>query len=176
MPDPGSPIGDSITWESGPIGGTNVTQLGFSFPSTSTASGVVGYVGYPGCTGTGTASWTAFNTNNAPPSYEGQWSGSTSQAAEIRFVVSADRRVTSITVGYNFSGCSGVKTFSNLNVSVLGTGFAYASGQPGDTDFTEVMASFDSNTTASGVILLSGYTGCTNQGALVSAIWTARRG
>src|SRR6185503_16752765 len=32
----------------------------------------------------------------------------------VTFIVSADQRVTDISIGYNFSACSGVKTFSGL--------------------------------------------------------------
>ena len=47
----------------------------------------------------------------------GQWSGTTSQGTAISFTVSADEKVTSITVGHSFSGCSGTQTFSNLSVN-----------------------------------------------------------
>lgn len=34
----------------------------------------------------------------------------------MAFTVSADEKVTSITVGYTFNGCSGSQTFSNLDL------------------------------------------------------------
>jgi hypothetical protein len=56
----------------------------------------------------------------APPSASslsvGQWSGSTAQGTLITFTVSSDEVLTAIAVGYNFNGCSGTQTFSNLNV------------------------------------------------------------
>jgi hypothetical protein len=55
-------------------------------------------------------------TAPSPAALEGQWSGTTSQGAPIAFTVSAAQKVTTITVGYSFNGCSGVQTFSNLNL------------------------------------------------------------
>jgi hypothetical protein len=51
-----------------------------------------------------------------PVGYAGQWTGTTAQGRPIAFTVSADEKVTSITVGYSFNGCSGSQTFSNLNL------------------------------------------------------------
>jgi hypothetical protein len=53
---------------------------------------------------------------SAPAVGAGQWDGMTSQNAEIAFIISADETVTAITIGYNFNGCSGSRTFSNLSV------------------------------------------------------------
>jgi hypothetical protein len=47
----------------------------------------------------------------------GQWSGTTSQGSPISFTVSADEKVTTITVGHSFNGCSGTQTFPNLSVN-----------------------------------------------------------
>src|SRR5712692_10952478 len=55
-------------------------------------------------------------TTPAGGSYAGQWSGTTSQGKPIAFTVSSDQKVTAITVGYSFNGCSGVQTYSNLNL------------------------------------------------------------
>ena len=72
---------------------------------------------------------------------DGQWGGTTSQGRPIAFVVSPDRKVTSITVEYGFGGCAGVNTFSNLNVAIeeprtpigaLPPGFEYGSGPPSE--------------------------------------------
>jgi hypothetical protein len=41
--------------------------------------------------------------------YDGQWSGTTFQGARITFTVAA-QKVTAITVGYNFNGCSGANS------------------------------------------------------------------
>jgi len=116
-----------------------------------------------------------------PPSYAGQWSGTTSQGRPIAFTVSPDQKVTAITVGYSFNGCSGVNTFSNLTLDIgnppnprvptLGPGFGYGSGPPDGPNYTQVYGSFTSNTTASGSVVFGGYPDCGNGGA----IWTATR-
>jgi hypothetical protein len=50
--------------------------------------------------------------------YDGQWNGTTSQGKSIAVIVSPDQKVTAITVEYNFNGCSGSKTFSNLSLTI----------------------------------------------------------
>ena len=45
-----------------------------------------------------------------PLNFSGDWSGTTSQNQPITFTVSGDLRVTTITLGYNFGGCSGTLT------------------------------------------------------------------
>src|SRR5438046_1264923 len=55
-------------------------------------------------------------TTPSSATLDGQWSGTTSQGTPITFTVSSDQKVTDITVGYSFNGCSGVQTFSNLNL------------------------------------------------------------
>ena len=53
------------------------------------------------------------------PGYAGEWTGTTFQGQPFSFTVSADQNVTAISVGYRFSGCSGVDTFSNLQQPIL---------------------------------------------------------
>ena len=116
-----------------------------------------------------------------PRGYDGQWSGTTSQSRPITFSVSPDQKVTAITVGYNFSGCSGVNTFANLTLDIgnppnpaaptLGPGFGYGSGPPDGPNYTQVYGSFSSNTSATGSVVFGSYTGCGNGGA----IWTATK-
>jgi hypothetical protein len=116
-----------------------------------------------------------------PPSYDGQWSGMTSQDRPMTFTVSPDHKVTAITVGYSFNGCSGVNTFSNLNLDIgnppnpaaptLGPGFGYGSGAPDGPNYTQVYGSFTSSTTATGSVVFVGYPGCGNTGAF----WTATK-
>src|SRR5690348_4859164 len=55
-------------------------------------------------------------TTPSSSSLEGQWTGTTAQGTPISFTVSSDQRVTAITVGYNFSGCSGTERLSNLSL------------------------------------------------------------
>ena len=53
----------------------------------------------------------------ATTSFNGQWTGTTSQGQPISFTVVSDR-VTTISVGYNYSGCSGTATASNPNLEI----------------------------------------------------------
>src|SRR5262245_36687085 len=60
-------------------------------------------------------------TNPTPPgasSHAGEWAGTTFQGQPISFTVSSAQRVTAISVGYAFSGCSGVETFADLDVAI----------------------------------------------------------
>ena len=114
-------------------------------------------------------------------SFEGQWSGTTVQGRPITFTVSPDQKVTAISVGYNFGGCSGVKTFSNLNLDIgfppnptgpqLGPGFGYGSGPPDEPNYTQVYGSFTSSNTATGSAIFGDYTGC----GTTLGIWSATK-
>ena len=112
--------------------------------------------------------------------YDGEWSGTTSQGRMIAFTVSTDRKVTTITAGYNFNGCSGMKTFANLNLAIgttpfpttpaaLDPGFGYGSGAPDGPNYTQVYGNFTSSTTASGSLVFGDYTGCGSGGGIWSA-------
>jgi hypothetical protein len=121
----------------------------------------------------------------SPLVYDGEWNGTTSQGRSITVTVSADQKVTSITVEYNFNGCSGSKTFSNLSLAIARSqpppgnpqapgpfdnpGFGFGSGAPDGPDFTQVYGAFTSSQTATGSVVFGGYSGCGNGGA----IWTA---
>src|SRR5262245_9798891 len=92
--------------------------------------------------------------------YAGRWSGTVLvlplmapgtgipaiQSKPFSFVVSADQKVTDISIGYDFNGCSGVKTFSNLSVAIGASplyaeqGWGYASPTSDGTDRTELYA------------------------------------
>lgn len=111
--------------------------------------------------------------------YDGQWSGTTSQGRSISFTV-ASQKVTAITIGYNFNGCSGEKTFPNLSLDIgnppnpsptLGPGFGFGSGNPEEPNYTQVYGNFSSTTAASGSAVFLGFTGCGNSGGF----WTAAR-
>jgi hypothetical protein len=120
-------------------------------------------------------------TAPSSPGYDGQWSGTTSQGRPITFIVSSAQKVTDITVGYSFNGCSGVNTFSNLNLDIgnppnpnvpsLGPGFGYGSGPPDGPNYTQVYGSFSSNTMATGSVVFGDYPGCGNAGGF----WTATK-
>ena len=102
----------------------------------------------------------------------------TIQNQPLSFTVSADQRVTDISIGYNFSGCSGVKTFSGLGVPIgasfsLGSqGWAYVSFATGGRDRTEVYATFTSDRAASGTALFIEFPGCVGGGG---GNWTATK-
>jgi hypothetical protein len=125
---------------------------------------------------------------SGPASYAGEWNGTTSQGTPLVVVVSADQRVTTITVGYRFNGCSGSRTFSDLSLSIAvvqpppgnpvppgpfnnSPGFGYGSGSPEAPNFTQVYGAFTSSTTATGSVLFGGYPECGNG----SALWTATK-
>jgi hypothetical protein len=57
-------------------------------------------------------------TPTAPRGFSGQWSGVTQQGQPITFTVTPDEKVTSISVGYSFNGCSGTQTYSNLALEI----------------------------------------------------------
>ena len=106
----------------------------------------------------------------APSSgYAGRWSGTvlvlpligagipTIQSQPFSFTVSADHRVTDISIGYNLNGCSGAKTFSGLSIAIgasalnsQGQGWGYVSPTSTGRDRTDVYATFTSDRTASG--------------------------
>ena len=50
--------------------------------------------------------------------YAGDWSGRTFQQQPISFTVSSEQKVTAVSVGYAFNGCSGVETLSGLDQAV----------------------------------------------------------
>lgn len=121
---------------------------------------------------------------SAANDYAGQWSGTTTQGRSITLSVSAEQKVTSITVGYNFGGCSGTHTFSDLSLDI-GTGpsglpprqpsqpslpgFGFGSGSPEAPNFTQVTGFFTSNQTASGSAAFLNVPDCGNAVANWSA-------
>lgn len=133
------------------------------------------------------SSCTSGPSTPSPVVYDGVWNGTTSQGRSITVIVSSDQKVTSINVEYNFNGCSGSKTFSNLSLTIAKSqpppgnpqapgpfdnpGFGFGSGAPDGADFTQVSGAFTSSQTATGSVVFGGYSGCGNGGA----IWTATK-
>jgi hypothetical protein len=135
--------------------------------------------------------WTSgCGSNPATPSaanYEGKWSGATAQGSPISFTISADEKVTSITVGYSFNGCSGTQTFSNLNLDLAPDvtcipgpcpagvmsfrGFGYGAASA-DGSLTSVNGLFPFPGRAQGVVAFTNYPAC---GTALGVAWTARR-
>ena len=117
----------------------------------------------------------------------GQWSGTTSQGTPISFTVSADEKVTSITVGYSFNGCSGSQTFANLNVETAPNvacipgpcppsissyrAFGYSAG-PREGPSTSVNGLFLPMGRAEGLAGFRDYPDC---GTALGIAWTATR-
>jgi len=120
-------------------------------------------------------------STGVPPRYDGEWSGTTSQGRPISFTVSADQKVTAITVGYSFNSCSGTKTFPGLSLDIGnppnpgspsgGPGFGYGSGPPDAPNYTQVYGTFASSTAVSGSVVFGDYTNCGN----AIGIWSATR-
>jgi hypothetical protein len=97
--------------------------------------------------------------------YEGEWQGTTLQGTPITFSISADQRVTTITVGYILNGCSISKTFSNLSLTIASPpppirpgppGFGYGSSSPDFTNFIQVEGWFPTNERAMGIVIFAG--------------------
>jgi hypothetical protein len=110
-----------------------------------------------------------------PIDFSGAWAGTTSQGRPITFTVSADLRITAVTVEYAFGGCSGtVNIPANaplLNTS--GTASAMVTQPPGSgpaTFGTVVRFLFPSATSANGTVEL-GVPGCPGG----NATWTASK-
>ena len=118
----------------------------------------------------------------------GEWSGTTSQGMPITLIVSPDETVTTITLGYNFNGCSGSHTFADLNVPTnpdvtcipgpcSGTlesyrAFGYSAGSVGSGPLTQVNGLFLPGNQAKGQTTFSDYPTC---GAATAVEWTTRR-
>jgi hypothetical protein len=120
-------------------------------------------------------------------SYQGQWTGTTAQGAPIAFTISGDEKVTSITLGYDFNGCSGSQTFSNLAVATIPDvtcipgpcpssistyrQFGYSSGDR-EGPVTSVNGLFPTQATAEGVASFRNYPSC---GTAIGVPWSATR-
>ena len=126
----------------------------------------------------------------APLGNAGSWSGTTAQGSPITFSVSPDERVTSISVGYSFNGCTGTKRFSNLDLETAPSvacipgpctppvssyrEFRYSVGPLalGDEASTSVNGQFSSYGRAMGVADFRNYPGC---GTATRVTWSAAR-
>jgi hypothetical protein len=118
----------------------------------------------------------------------GEWHGQTSQRMPIAFTVSPNETVTTITVGFDFNGCTGSHTFSDLMVSTnpdvtcisgpcpssLGSyrAFSYIDGTFGNGPVTQVNGLFLPGSQASGQINFRDYPEC---GTATAVEWTATR-
>lgn len=112
----------------------------------------------------------------APGGYAGEWSGATLTGERIAFTVSADQKVTAITVDYRFGGCSGTRTFSGLSIPIgtaSGTSpfFQHRATDSDSRNFISVDGFFDSSEVARGLVGFSDFMGCGESFGL----WNARR-
>ena len=122
------------------------------------------------------------------PSYEGQWSGTTAQGKAVTFTISSDQNVTTLTVEYEFNGCSGTQTFSSLSVSILPNvqcipapcsnqllsyrAFNYSVGTSLEGPGTSINGLFVSAGRAEGLLHFRGFPGC---GDALSVPWSATK-
>ena len=126
-------------------------------------------------------------TSPSPATLSGQWSGTTAHGLPISFTVSPDEKVTAISFGYNFNGCSGSHTFAGLNLDTAANvvcipgpcsvllspfrSFNYSSSPPGGP-FTTVNGLFPVINRAEGALGFFEYPGCGNA---TGVGWTATR-
>jgi hypothetical protein len=133
----------------------------------------------------------------ASSGYDGQWTGTTSQGTPITFSV-VNQRVTTITFDYNFQGCAGAKTFSQLQLLILnlpadfafasasqvqivpaGTpSFTYGSNESSGPNLTQLIGAFTSTNVAVGQLLYGGYSCSQPQPGFTivdSLVWNASR-
>ena len=119
--------------------------------------------------------------------HSGEWSGTTAQGQPIAFTVSSDEKVTAITLGYSFNGCSGSHTFANLSLETAPNvicipgpcspsvssyrSFHYAT-RSSDGPSTSVNGLFLSRNRAEGAIGFMDYPGC---GTVLGVGWTATK-
>ena len=117
----------------------------------------------------------------------GEWSGTTAQGMPISFLVSPDETVTTITVGYDFNGCSGSHTFVDLNVPTAPDltcipgpcsgvqesyrAFGYSVGSAAGP-YTQLNGLFLPGNQAQGQAIFRDYAGC---GTAAPVEWTATR-
>lgn len=118
----------------------------------------------------------------------GEWHGTTAQGMAITFTVSSDEVLTTLSIGHNFNGCSGMQTFSSLqigtapNVSCVpgpcsGTistyrSFNFASGSRVTGPGTAVVGLFLPGGRAQGTAAFNDLPGC---GTVTGVEWAATR-
>jgi hypothetical protein len=106
----------------------------------------------------------------------GEWSGTTSQGMPISFTVSPAELLTTMSVGYDFNGCVGSHTFSDLlvrtapdltcipgpctGVAASYRAFGYVNGTPGAGPVTQINGVFLPGDEAKGQVVFRDYAGC----------------
>jgi hypothetical protein len=116
-------------------------------------------------------------TGPSSTGYDGEWSGTTSQGSPIAFTISSAEKLTKITVGDNFSGCTGSSSLSpnvaleRPPVPVPGALLDYESAPPGTPNRMLFHFLFTSSTDAHGMVTFVDFTGC----GTVTGTWTATK-
>ena len=92
----------------------------------------------------------------------------TFQGQPFSFTVSPDQKVTTISVGYRFSGCSGVDTFSNLELPILspqpGSAYVAHGASHPDGRGTSIQIFFSSERSGFATIIFYGPPSCGSTG------------
>jgi hypothetical protein len=98
----------------------------------------------------------------------------------MSFSVSSGQKLTKITVGYNFNGCTGSTTLlpdasiENVPTAPIPVGSAtYESGAVGTANRTLINFLFTTERDAHGLLIFVDYSGCGT--GPISAAWTANR-
>jgi len=118
----------------------------------------------------------------------GQWSGTTAQGGAVTFTVSPEETLTTLAVEYNFNGCSGSQTFTNLNIPTAPSvtcvpgpcsgsvssyrAFAHSTGTPGAGPSMAINGLFLPGGRASGLVTFRDYPIC---GTAAGVEWAATR-
>ena len=115
------------------------------------------------CGGSGSPTGPGPATPGAPASAE-EYSGRTFQQQPISFTVSSEQKVTAVSVGYVFSGCSGVETLSGLDHAVTSSFAQFGSTLP-DGRGIMVTIVFLPGGVASGGVVFYGPPACGSTGS-----------
>lgn len=118
----------------------------------------------------------------------GEWEGTTSQGRPIAFTVSRDEKVTSITLEYDFNGCSGTRKFLDINIPTAPElhcipgpcartaasyrAFGFSVGTAAGGPYTQINGVFLPRNQAKGQAIFSEYPNCGS----ATVQWTATRG
>jgi len=128
------------------------------------------------------------STKPSSTTLEGQWTGTTAQGTPIGFTVSADQKVTAITVGYRFGGCAGTETVASLSLETAPNvicvpgpcppslssyrAFNYSNARTLEGPSLSINALFLTTASAEGQAGFRDYPGC---GSATGVSWTAAK-
>ena len=111
------------------------------------------------------------------PGYAGEWSGQTFQGRVITFTVSAEQKVTAISVSYSIDSCSGSETFQNLDVPLIAVGrggFGYDAKLPNGV-VLQIQGYFITAQNVSGGLLIYGPPACGTSETIAGPIQATKR-